>query len=81
MPPALPAVAFAVGATVLEIGLVVFGAPLLIIIVAFLVIIATGFLLVSWHPAAVVASLAIYAFAVILGLVGFSLLDLGLSVI
>ncbi len=75
------AVGFAAFASVLEIVLVVLSEPLFILVTVGLVLVATDLLFVSWHPYAVLTSLGIYIFAVIVGLVGFSVLDLILNVV
>jgi hypothetical protein len=36
---------------------------------------------VSWHPLAIITSVGIYLFAVVLGLVGFSLLALASQIV
>jgi len=77
--PVVVDVLFAIGATALEIALVVLGFPILVLVVVFLVILGTGLLLTTWHPAGVAAGLAVYVLAVIVGLVGFSWLDLALA--
>jgi hypothetical protein len=70
------AVGFAAFATSLEIALVVFAFPLVLIVVVGLALAGTDLLLISFHPAAIATSFAIYLFAVAIGLVGFSWLEL-----
>jgi hypothetical protein len=67
----LVAIGFAAFATSLEITLVVFAFPLVLIVVVGLALAGTDLLLISFHPAAI----ATYFFAVAIGLVGFSWLE------
>jgi hypothetical protein len=73
---ALVAVLFAATATITEIALVVFGIPWVLIIAVSLGFLVTGFLLVDWHPAAILTSVGLYLFAVVIGSVGFYWLEL-----
>ncbi|MFZ0892245.1 MAG: hypothetical protein WB778_07430 [Thermoplasmata archaeon] len=73
--------AIAIFATATEIGLVVFGFPLVFLVVIGLGLFATDLLLIAWHPAAVLASMGTYIFSAIIGVTGFSILGLIASMV
>jgi hypothetical protein len=75
----LAAVLFALGSTGLELTLVVLHAPIVLLFAGGLALFATGVLLVSWHPAAMAASIALYLTAAAIGLVAFSPVGLAVS--
>jgi uncharacterized membrane protein YbhN (UPF0104 family) len=75
------AVGFAIFATALEIALAFFGLPIFLLVAVALALIAADLLLISWHPLALTTSVSIYLAAVVVGIVGFSWLELASQVI
>ena len=77
----IAAVVFTLASSGLELTLVALGAPFVMLLAVGLVLFATAVLVVSWHPLCIVASVGLYATAVILGIIDFSLLGAILSAI
>lgn len=71
------AVAFSTFAVILEVVLIVLGAPLWLLVVVGIVLAASDWLLVDWEPWSIVAAAGAYLSAVAIGVIGFSIIGLG----